>query len=51
MNITLASSTVTSLASSVSQTFTGLAPLIAIIIALVIAFYGLRRVIAFFPKR
>jgi len=51
MNITMATSVVSSLQSSVSLTFASLLPLMAIVIAVPLTFYGIRKVIALFPKR
>lgn len=51
MNIVIATTTVGDLQSSVSSTFTSLLPLIAIVIAVPLTFYGIRKVVALFPKK
>jgi len=51
MEITIASGTLADLQNMVSSTFTSLVPFVAIIIAIPLTFYALRKIIALFPKR
>jgi hypothetical protein len=51
MNITIATTTISLLSSSVSQTFSSLTPFIAVVIAVPLTFYGIRKVVALFPKK
>lgn len=41
----------TALTSAVSSTFSTLIPMIVLVIGVPLAFYGIRKVIALFPKR
>ncbi len=50
MNITIGTGTLEQLQATVGNTFTSLLPLIAIVIAVPLTFYGIRKVVALFPK-
>jgi len=51
MNIELATTTIPQINASVTQTFSSLIPLIAIVIAVPLTFYGIRKIVALFPKK
>jgi hypothetical protein len=51
MDIIIGTTTIEALQSSVSNTFASLLPLISIVIAVPLTFYGIRKVVALFPKK
>lgn len=51
MEITIGNDVVNEILTANTSTFTGLLPLITIMISIPIAFYVLRKIIALFPKR
>lgn len=51
MNITIGTTTLTQIQTMLSATFVSLLPLIAVMIAVPLTFYAIRKIIALFPAR